>query len=199
MMPPRGGKRAPGMGPMMPMQEEQVPEFQPDPDYSKIMQHGPFEAESKGEYAEVNGEPVVNELEYKDSFGNYEEGPMVPEFQSIGPVSPLSDRHDYGSDPIGDMMVVASRAARNYRRIASVLSKLYQIRKSTKGNRRMASDVSNMTKKVAGLFSLIDTVDDLDRPLDEIERAVHSMYGDQSKNSTFYLKRRGKGHLEDKE
>lgn len=93
-------------------------------------------------------------------------------------------------------MYHASKApAKNFERIASICNKLGIASKHVNPrDKKMVRRLSSVTAKIAGVFAQVDTVDDLDRPLAEIEKAVHSLYGDQSKNGTEFFERRGKGH-----
>lgn len=93
-------------------------------------------------------------------------------------------------------MYYASKApARNFDRIAAICNKLGLASKNVDPrDKKMVRRLSSVTAKIAGVFAQVDTVDDLDRPLAEIEKAVHSLYGDQSKNSVEFFERRGKGH-----
>jgi hypothetical protein len=87
--------------------------------------------------------------------------------------------------------------AQNYRRIANICHELTRIHHlaSQPQNAAVRPQFASLITKVAGIFSEIDTVEDLDKPLEEIEKAVHKLYGpDQSKNSMPYFERRGKGH-----
>ena len=90
----------------------------------------------------------------------------------------------------------AAAPARNYARIQSICAGLK--RAAIIAQRPQYASVrpklAELTAKVAGIFSEVDTVEDLNKPLEQIEKAVHSLYGDQSKNSTFYFERRNKGH-----
>jgi len=87
--------------------------------------------------------------------------------------------------------------AQNYRRIANICHELIRIHHlaAQPQNAAVRPQFANLITKVAGIFAEIDTVADLDKPLEEIEKAVHKLYGpDQSKNSMPYFERRGKGH-----
>jgi len=91
--------------------------------------------------------------------------------------------------------------ARNYQRMVAILAGLgraHQIA-SRPQNAEIRPRIVEIVKHVAGVFSKIDTTEDLEKPLEQIEKAVHSLYGDQSKNSTFYFDRRNKGHHGDKD
>lgn len=47
--------------------------------------------------------------------------------------------------------------------------------------------------KLAGLFAKVDTAEDLDRPLSEIENALQSLYKNPNDPSTYNFSERGKG------
>lgn len=86
--------------------------------------------------------------------------------------------------------------ASNYRRIISILTGLKNaaVAAQRPQNAALRPQIAAITEKVAGVFSECDTVQDLDKPLEAIEKAVHGLYGDQSKNSTFFFERRNKQH-----
>jgi hypothetical protein len=86
--------------------------------------------------------------------------------------------------------------AANYQRIVQILSGLKEahIASQRPENAEVRPRIAEVTEKLAGIFAEVDTVADLDKPLEQIEKAVHQLYGDQSKNGTFYINRRGKGH-----
>lgn len=88
--------------------------------------------------------------------------------------------------------------ANNYRRLANICNELDNA--FTVASRPQNADqlprLANIIKQVAGVFAEVDTVQDLDKPLAQIEKAVHSLYGDQSKNRTFYFPMNGKGDSE---
>lgn len=100
------------------------------------------------------------------------------------------------ADAVGRLYKAAAATARNYDRIMNILEGLHAAIKVAARPQNVAArpKVAALVEKTAGVFALCDTVEDLDRPLEEIQKAVHSLYGDQSKNSTFYFDRRGKGH-----
>lgn len=93
----------------------------------------------------------------------------------------------------------AETPIKNYSRMMSItagLGRAIEISKRPQ-NAEVRPRIATIVEKVAGLFAEVDTAEDLDRPLAEIEKAVHSLYGDQSKNSTLYFDRRNKGHHSD--
>ena len=100
------------------------------------------------------------------------------------------------ADAIGRLYHAAGTTRQNYDRIMGILEGLHSAVKVAAKPQNVAvrPRVASLVEKTAGVFALCDTVQDLDRPLAEIEKAVHSLYGDQSKNSTYYFDRRGKGH-----
>jgi hypothetical protein len=115
----------------------------------------------------------------------------------------------WGADSIKDDVAVigeqikklrsaAAVPASNYRRIVDITDKLREAWHvaSKPQNAQVRPRVARLIQKVAGVFAEVDTVQDLDKPLEAIEKAVHGLYGDQSLNSTYYLGRRGKGHHE---
>jgi len=108
----------------------------------------------------------------------------------------LQDDASFVADQISKLKAAAAVPAKNYARIFNVLAGLQKAAEIAKRPQYAAlrPRIATIIEKVAGLFAEVDTVADLDKPLEAIEKAVHGLYGDQSKNSTFYLDRRGKGH-----
>jgi hypothetical protein len=108
----------------------------------------------------------------------------------------MKDDIDAIGDQIKRLKAAAAVPAANYRRIYDICSsfeRLWSVAARPQ-NAAVRPKVAGLFKKVAGVFAEVDTVQDLNKPLDAIEKAVHQLYGDQSKNSTFYFDRRGKGH-----
>lgn len=108
----------------------------------------------------------------------------------------LKDDIAFVGEQVKRMKSAALPSAKNYARIVSILSGLERASEIAKRPQyaAMRPRIALIVQKVAGVFAEVDTVQDLDKPLETIEKAVHGLYGDQSKNSTFYFDRRGKGH-----
>jgi hypothetical protein len=96
---------------------------------------------------------------------------------------------------ISRLKSAAETPANNYKRMVSILEGLHRaaVACGRPQNRHLTPRVRDITVKVAGLFQEVDTTEDLNKPLEQIEKAVESLYGDQSKNSTWYGLS-GKGH-----
>ncbi len=115
--------------------------------------------------------------------------------ESFGKES-MKDDIGFIHSQIDTLHSASTHNAKIYSKISSILETLKKAvaaterRSDVKARRTLASSVH----KLAGIFQQVDTVEDLDKPLEQIEKAVHSVYGDQSKNSTYYFDRRGKGH-----
>lgn len=94
------------------------------------------------------------------------------------------------------LKAAAAVPMRNYQRIVSICDGLANavVAARRPENAGVRPQIAGVVKRVAGVFAEVDTVDDLDKPLEQIEKAVHSLYGDQSKNETYYFDRRNKGH-----
>lgn len=105
---------------------------------------------------------------------------------------------DHLQNEISRMKSAAEIPAHNWKRIYSIIEGLHRVAilAARPQNIKLIPDLQRLTAKVAGIFQEVDTTDDLDKPLDAIEKAVHALYGDQSQNSTYYFDRRGKGHHE---
>jgi len=103
---------------------------------------------------------------------------------------------DFLKDQIKKLHSAAIVPATRYQRIIAITAGLNRALLASERPQFAAlrPRVAKIVEHVAGLFAEVDTVEDLDKDLEAIEKAVHSLYGDQSKNSTFYFDRRGKGH-----
>lgn len=90
--------------------------------------------------------------------------------------------------------------AQNYQRILRILDGLEKAHRlaSRPQNVHVRPRIVDVIKRTAGVFAEVDTVQDLDKPLEAIEKAVHALYGDQSKNDTWYFERKNKGHHSEK-
>ncbi len=103
---------------------------------------------------------------------------------------------NFMKEQISKLQKAAYNPAKNYTRIYNLLGELGRAAEIS-GRPQYAAvrpQIASVVEKLSGLFKDVDTTADLDKPLQAIEDAVHKMYGDQSKNGTFYLDRRGKGH-----
>ncbi len=114
---------------------------------------------------------------------------------SFGEASEKDDIEAIG-DQISKLRSAAQIPAQNYARMASILTGLHRANQASArpAHAHLKPRIANIVEKVAGLFAECDTVQDLDKPLEAIEKAVHGLYGDQGKNSTFFFERRNKGH-----
>lgn len=126
---------------------------------------------------------LLGELARDDKASPWGEQSMKDDIDSIG-------------DQIKRLKAAAAMPAANYRRIYNILATLERAWSvaSLPQNAVARPKFASAFKKVAGIFAEVDTVQDLSKPLDAIEKAVHGLYGDQSKNSTYYFDARGKGH-----
>ncbi len=110
----------------------------------------------------------------------------------------LKDDISFIGEQVKRLKSAAEPAAKNYSRIVSILNGLQRATEIAKRPQfaAMRPRIALIVQKTAGVFQCVDTVEDLDKPLEQIEKAVHGLYGDQSKNSTYYFDRRNKGHHE---
>jgi hypothetical protein len=108
----------------------------------------------------------------------------------------MKDDAAFIGDQIKKLKAASAIPAANYRRIYTILSSLEKAWAvaSRPQNVAMRPKVASAIKTIAGIFAEVDTVQDLDKPLEQIEKAVHSLYGDQSDNHTYMIDARGKGH-----
>lgn len=117
------------------------------------------------------------------------------------PPSPDAQSFSLVASQVEKLHQAAIIPAKNYRRIAMITNQLKGVVKvaSLPQNIALRPQIQEIVRKTAGIFSQIDTVEDLDVPLEQIEKAVHKLYGDQSSNSTYNFEARGKGnHGKDK-
>jgi hypothetical protein len=124
------------------------------------------------------------EVERPDGFkGSFGESSAKADLEAIG-------------DQIKKLHSAAAVPARNYARMASILAGLHRAHEASgrPAYAHLRPRIAGIIEKVAGVFAEIDTVQDLEKPLEAIEKAVHGLYGDQGKNATFYFERRNKGH-----
>lgn len=103
---------------------------------------------------------------------------------------------DFLKDQVRALHSAALKPAARYQRILAITAGLHRALLAAEKPQYAAlrPRIAKIVERTAGLFAEVDTVEDLDKPLEAIEKAVHSLYGDQSKNSTFYFESRGKGH-----
>lgn len=109
----------------------------------------------------------------------------------------MKDDIGFINDQIKKLQTAAATPARNYQRITAILAGLSRAAQAASQPRYAAlrPQIATIVAKVAGVFSEVDTVQDLDKPLEAIEKAVHSLYGpSQSKNDAYMFERRNKGH-----
>lgn len=111
--------------------------------------------------------------------------------------SATDDLHKLASDMDIDFKTVCEQTeklhaaaivpAQRYRRVATITNKLRGLVKvaSLPQNAAVRPQIIDIVRKTAGIFSEIDTVEDLDKPLEQIEKAVEKLYGDQNKSSSY--------------
>lgn len=107
-----------------------------------------------------------------------------------------SEDAEFLKDQISKLHAAATVPAARYQRVLAITAGLHRALQATEKPQYAAlrPKIARIAARVAGIFAEVDTVKDLDKDLEAIEKAVHSLYGDQSSNSTFYFDRRGKGH-----
>jgi len=103
---------------------------------------------------------------------------------------------DFLKEQIKKLHSAAVGPAARYQRILAITAGLHRALLASEKPQfaGLRPRIAKIAEHVAGVFAEVDTVADLDKDLEAIEKAVHGLYGDQSKNSTFYFDRRGKGH-----
>lgn len=106
------------------------------------------------------------------------------------------DDVDFLKDQVKKLHSAAIAPAARYQRILAITAGLHRALQASERPQFAAlrPRIAKIVEKTAGVFAEVDTVADLDKELEAIEKAVHSLYGDQSANSTYYFDRRGKGH-----
>lgn len=121
--------------------------------------------------------------------------------KEIAPSAPTKNDFNVVCEQVERLHSAALVPAQNYRRIATITSKLKGLVSlaSLPQNAELRNQIKDIVKKTAGIFSQVDTVDDLNKPLEQIENAVHKLYGDQNSPNTYNFESRGKGfHKNDK-
>jgi vacuolar-type H+-ATPase subunit I/STV1 len=114
----------------------------------------------------------------------------------------MKDDMTFIGEQIDKLHSAAIRPASNYARIVSILGGLKRAVMAAQRpqNAAVRPRIAAVVEKVAGIFSEVDTVKDLDRPLDQIEKAVHALYGQrggelgQSANKVYCHGLAEKGH-----
>lgn len=126
---------------------------------------------------------LLNELARADKNSPWGEASMKDDVTFIG-------------EQIKKLRAAAAQPASNYRRILTITDQLRDVwtTAAKPHNAAIRPRVARLLQQVAGVFAEVDTVKDLDKPLEAIEKAIHGLYGDQSKNDLWYFGRRGKGH-----
>lgn len=139
--------------------------------------------------------------------GLQENAAMIGEEKKDKPSSSWGD-HSLDQDAafiaeqIKCLKAAALQPARNYTRIISIVEGLERaiVACQRPENAPLLPRIAAATRQVAGVFKKVDTVDDLEKPLEAIEKAVHALYGpDQSRNDAYFFDRKGKGHHGEKE
>lgn len=104
---------------------------------------------------------------------------------------------DFIQSQVSRLHSAAVIPAKNYERMRNITAGLHQVVQMAKSpeNEALRPRIAKIVERVAGAFALIDTVQDLDRPLSEIEAAVHRLYsnGKQNAPSTYNFEARHKG------
>lgn len=101
-------------------------------------------------------------------------------------------------DQIDAIRSAAAAPAERYNRVVSIMDGLRHaaLLAQRPQNAAIRPRVASIVEKIAGVFAEIDTVKDLDKPLEQIESAVHSLYNGGKLNSpkTYMFEQRGVGH-----
>lgn len=94
---------------------------------------------------------------------------------------------------IARLRIAAEAPIKNYKRILSILDKVESLNKiaSLPQNSEVRPRIAAIVKKIAGVFAEVDSVHDLDKPLTQIEKAIASIYKDQSSNTNCFFERKG--------
>jgi hypothetical protein len=121
----------------------------------------------------------LGEQAREDTKGSWGEKSMKDDIAFIG-------------DQISKLKSAAEIPLKNYQRIVKILEGIETIHKlaTRPQNATVRPHVAVIVKKIAGVFAEVDTTADLDKPLEQIEKAVAAVYKDQSKHSTYYFERR---------
>ena len=146
----------------------------------------------------------VHRLAATDPNGGGVEDNVQSLFNSVNTLS----EDDPIIDPVGNSLIeqvdlmrsLMSSAIAKHQKVMEILNGVREAVELLElpANEPMRPRVASVVQKIAGVFAAVDTVADLEgKSLDEIENAVHKLYGNQALNSTFYTARRGKGFTTD--
>jgi len=104
----------------------------------------------------------------------------------------MKDDIEFIGDQISKLKSAAKIPLKNYQRIIKILEGVETIHKlaARPQNAAVRPHIATIVQKMAGVFAEVDTTADLDKPLEQIEKAVAAIYKDQSKNSTYYFERK---------
>lgn len=102
------------------------------------------------------------------------------------------------STVFGQLALLRSAAEaplKNYQRIIALCSSLERVANIASRPQYAAArpHVASCVQKLAGIFSKVDTVEDLDKPLAQIESAIHSLYKNPNDPSTYNFSAKNKG------
>jgi hypothetical protein len=106
---------------------------------------------------------------------------------------------DEGEDTVDDvdkqisrMKIAAEIPLKNYGRIIKILEKMEYINKmaALPQNATVRPHITTIVRKIAGVFAEVDNVCDLDKPLEQIEKAIAAIYKKPSSNNSCYFERR---------
>lgn len=113
----------------------------------------------------------------------------------------MKDDMEFIRDQITKLHSAAIVPAQRYQRILNICAGLKRAAMIAERPQYAAirPRIAAIVTRVAGAFAQVDTVADLDKPLEAIEKAVSSLYsnGKQNDPSTYNFQARGKGHLKD--
>lgn len=117
------------------------------------------------------------------------EAPVEPStVQPERPMAPLKSEFVVDNptmvESIDQMRSAAAVPMANYNRIVSILDGLRHaaILAGRPQNAAVRPRIAEIVKKVAGIFKEVDTVQDLNKPLEAIEAAVHRLYNNGKLN-----------------
>jgi len=96
---------------------------------------------------------------------------------------------------IASLRVAAEKPLKNYQRVVALCASLDKIARIAARPQYAAARpmIATCVTKLAGIFAQVDSVEDLDKPLEAIESAVHSLYKNPNDPSTYNFSAKNKG------
>lgn len=125
-----------------------------------------------------------------------EEASETPEAPAEEPAeAPSTETASTVFGQLASLRRAAEAPLKNYQRIVALCTSLERVANIASRPQYAAArpHVAACVQKLAGIFSKVDTVEDLDKPLEQIESAIHSLYKNPNDPSTYNFSAKNKG------